>query len=290
MTTVGYDKHLYLLPFDHHEVAVAKQVIYDGFKAAIATGVPRDRAGIIVDEQFGAAILRDAVGHGYLTACSVEKARQEEFEFAYGADFRQHIEAFHPTFCKALVRYNPEGDRLMIKRQTARLRRLSDYLHEKDRSLFMLQLLVPPEKAQLDWLRGAGLAYDMELRPRLMLQAIEELQSAGVEPDVWKVEGLDRRVDCERIVAAARQGGRKKVSCIVLGRGEDEMKVRRWLSTAARVRGFIGFAVGRTNFQDPIVAWRQKAITREEAVAAIARRYWRCIDIFEGKTKLCAAA
>ena len=44
------------------EIAAAKQVIYDGFKAAVAGGVPKEKAGILVDEQFGAAILRDAAG------------------------------------------------------------------------------------------------------------------------------------------------------------------------------------------------------------------------------------
>ena len=110
----------------------------------------------------------------------------------------------------------------------------------------MFELLVPAEKAQLDRLKGDKKAYDLELRPGLMVQAIEQLQDAGVEPDVWKIEGLDRREDCEKIVAAARRGGRDKVGCIILGRGEDDKKVHEWLATAAGVPGFIGFAVGRT--------------------------------------------
>jgi 5-dehydro-2-deoxygluconokinase len=114
-----------------------------------------------------------------------------------------------------------------------------------------------------------------------MVRAIHELQDAGVEPDVWKVEGLDRREDCEKIVAAARRGDRKKVSCIVLGRGEDDEKVREWLTTAAGVPGFIGFAVGRTIFWNPLVDLRAKKITREDAVAEIARRYRKFMDIFE---------
>ena len=110
---------------------------------------------------------------------------------------------------------------------------------------------------------GDKKAYDRELRPRLMVQAIQELQDAGVEPDVWKIEGLDRREDCAKIVAAARRGGRDQVGCIVLGRGEDDKKVREWLATAARVPGFIGFAVGRTTFWDPLVDLRAKKMTRE---------------------------
>ena len=145
----------------------------------------------------------------------------------------------------------------------------------------MLELLVPPEKEQLDRVKGDKSAYDLEVRPQLMVHAIEELQGAKVEPDVWKIEGLDRREDCKRIVAAARNGGRDKVSCIVLGRGEDDAKVREWLTVAAGVPGFIGFAVGRTDFWEPLVGWRSKKTTREAAVSEIAQRYREFADIFE---------
>jgi 5-dehydro-2-deoxygluconokinase len=180
-----------------------------------------------------------------------------------------------------LVRYNPESDAALNRRQADRLRQLSEYLHDKTQSRFMFELLVPPEKVQLDRLKGDRKAYDAELRPRLMVEVIEELQDAQVEPDVWKIEGLDRREDCENIVAAARREGRSKVGCIILGRGEDETKVREWLTTAASVPGFIGFAVGRTDFWEPLVGWRAAKSTREGAVAEIARRYREFVDIFE---------
>jgi myo-inositol catabolism protein IolC len=287
----GYDRPLYILPFDHRgsfqtklfgwksplsdgqtaEIASAKQVIYDGFQSALAAGVPQERAGILVDEQFGAAILRDAAAKGIVTACPAERSGQDEFDFEYGEDFARHIEAFDPTFCKVLVRYNPEGDRALNRRQAARLIRLSDFLAARSRSRFMFELLVPPEKAQLNELNGNQKAYDLELRPRLMV----------VDPDLWKVEGLDRREDCQRIVAVARAGGRDQVGCIILGRGEDDRKVREWLGTAAEVPGFIGFAIGRTVFWDPLVAWRTKKATREQAVAKIAARYREFVDLFE---------
>jgi 5-dehydro-2-deoxygluconokinase len=301
MMTHGYDTALYVLPFDHRgsfetgmfgwkgaltpeqtaRIVAAKQVIYDGFKAAVVAGVSKEKAGILVDEQFGAVILHDAAALGYITACPAEKSGQEEFDFEYGEDFAQHIEAFQPTFCKVLVRYNPEGDQALNRRQSARLKRLSDYLHSESRSLFMFEMLVPPEKTQLEKLKGDKNAYDLELRPRLMSQAVEELQDANVEPDVWKIEGLDRREDCAKIVAAAHRGGRDKVGCIILGRGENDKKVREWLTTAAAVPGFIGFAVGRTDFWEPLVSWRAKKTTREAAVAEMARRYREFVDVFE---------
>src|SRR5215471_9066143 len=171
----GYDRALYILPFDHRgsfqtkmfgwkpplseaqtaDIAAAKRVIYDGFRSALVGGVPKEKAGILVDEQFGAAILRDAASEGVATACPAEKSGQDEFDFEYGEDFARHIETFDPTFCKVLVRYNPEGDRALNQRQAARLKRLSDYLAAAKRSHFMFELLVPAEKAQLDALKDA---------------------------------------------------------------------------------------------------------------------------------------
>src|ERR1700752_1602351 len=98
--TLGFGHSLYILPFDHRgsfetgmfgwkgalsieqtaQIAEAKQVIYDGFKAAIAAGVPKQKTGILVDEQFGAAILRDAKARGFTTACPAEKSGQDEFD------------------------------------------------------------------------------------------------------------------------------------------------------------------------------------------------------------------
>ena len=153
----------------------------------------------------------------------------------------------------------------------------------------MFELLVPAAPQQLEALGADVHAFDRKLRPALMLRAISELQDAGVEADVWKVEGLDSPGDCERTVAMAmamamamaRRGGRSNVGCIVLGRSENEQHVQACLATAAGVSGFIGFAAGRTTFWEPLIALRDKKITREAAVAEIARRYRQWVDVFE---------
>jgi len=243
--------------------------------------VNRHEAAILVDEQFGAAILQDAAAKGYHFACPAEKSGQDEFDFEYGDDFAAHIEKFHPTFAKVLVRYNVDDDAAMNFRQRERLKRLSDYLQAAGRSLFMFELLVPATKDQLAKVMGDKKAYDLAVRPGLMEQAITALQDAGVEPDVWKIEGLDRREDCEKLVAAAQREGREHVGCIILGRGENDEKVREWLTTAAGVEGFIGFAVGRTDFWDPVSAWHNKKASRDAAVAEIAKRYKEFVDLFE---------
>ena len=296
---LGYDKPLYVLPFDHRHsygsevfgfkspytpeqtavVAASKQVVYEGFKLALAAGAPKDKSGILVDEEFGAAILRDARKNGTITAMPVEKSGQHEFDFEYGDQWAAHLDAFDPTFTKVLVRYNPEGDAVGNQRQLGRLKLLSDYLHQHDR-LFMFELLVPPEKAQLDK-AGSKQAYDTQMRPALMVRSLADIQAAGIEPDVWKIEGLDSRDDCAKIVQVARSGGRDRVGCIVLGRGESEQKVVEWLETAAPVPGFIGFAVGRSTFLQTIVDMQAGKIDKDSGAKQVAGRFGTWIEIFE---------
>jgi myo-inositol catabolism protein IolC len=297
--TSGYDHPLYLLPFDHRhsyvtdmfgfhppltaeqhaKVAASKQVIYEGFCQAVNDGVPVANAGILVDEEFGTAILRDAAKNGYITALSVEKSGSDEFEFEYGDAYASHIEAFRPTFAKVLVRYNVDDDKALNRRQAARLKQLSDYCRGADQR-FMFELLVPATKAQLAAVQGDALTYDLETRPAAMIAAIRELQDAGIEPDIWKIEGLALREDCERLVATVQRDGRGHVSCIVLGRGADEKNVVAWLETAASVAGFIGFAVGRTTFWDAIADYEAKKKTQQEAVLRIAGHYRDWVAIF----------
>jgi myo-inositol catabolism protein IolC len=303
MTSLGYDRPLYLLPFDHRasfqtklfgwdgplnsdqmtRVVAAKQIIYDGFQLAFADGIDPANSGILVDEHFGASILSDATRQGYITCMSTEKSGQHEFDFEYGEAFADHIEAFRPTFCKVLVRYNPQDDRALNDRQIARLKRLSDYLSldQTRSSRFMFELLVPPENSQLEKVHGNLQTYDLEIRPELTIQTIHELQDAGIEPDIWKVEGLDRQTDCRAVVSAVRRGGRDRVSCIVLGRGENDVKVKYWLSTAASVPGFVGFAVGRTTFWQPLIDYLRQSTTREAAARRIADSFRTWVDLFE---------
>ena len=284
-------RRLYMLPFDHREsfehrlfgftdpldaqdvsqIADAKSLIYEGFLLALETDVPRDAAAILVDEQFGREILRDANARGLMTACPVERSGEKEFTFEYGADFAAHVEDVDATFCKALVRYNPEGDRELNRRQTERLHHLSDYLSRRGRG-FMVELLVPPEPHQLAQAGGQD-EYDSTMRPGLMVRAIEDFQRQGIEPTIWKIEGLDSTTDCHIVADAALGQGRSHVRCIVLGRNAPEDRIERWLRAAAAVPAFIGFAVGRSTFAGPLREWRHGTATREQAVQQIAGWY-----------------
>ena len=265
-------------PSDVERIKEAKAIIFDGFRQALDSGLPLDGAGILVDETFGADIAREALQLGAQLAMPVEKSGQDEFDFEYGEDFGEHIAAFDPTYSKVLVRYNPGGDADLNRRQVERLARLGDWLHASGR-LFLFELLVPAEPHQLERVGGDQDRYDRELRPDLMIETIRECQGAGVEPDIWKIEGLDARDDCMRVADAARAGDRDHVRCVVLGRGGDESKVIAWLSAGAGVPGFVGFAVGRTIWWDPLEDWLAGA-SADQAAETIAGNYRRLVDAY----------
>jgi myo-inositol catabolism protein IolC len=297
---LGYDRPLYVLAFDHRgsfqkkffgvtgepneeeaaRISDAKRVIYEGARRALDEGVDAETSGVLVDEQFGADIARDAKAAGFRLAMPVEKSGQDEFDFQYGDEFGTHIEAFDPDFSKVLVRYNPEGDLAMNERQSVRLKRLGDWLHEHERK-FLFELLVPPTPEQVQ-AAGGEQTWDSKERPKLMKISIEELQVAGVEPDIWKIEGIDSREDCEAISGTARAGGREGVACVVLGRGADDAAVDHWLRTGSGVPGYIGFAIGRSIWWDPLKGFVDGNLGREEAAKQIAANYRRFIDVYNG--------
>lgn len=238
--TLGYEGDLYILAFDHRgsfqkglfgisgqpgpkdraRIADAKAVIFEGFQRALDEGAPSGAAGMLVDEEYGADLARTARKEGLVLAMPVEKSGQEEFDFEYGEAFGDHIEEFDPTFAKVLVRYNPAGDREMNARQLVRLEELSAWLRDRERRL-LFELLVPALPDQLEAVAGDRERYDSEVRPGLMLQAIRDCHERGVEPDVWKIEGLNRQEDCRAVADLVRSGGRDGVVCVVLGRGAD---------------------------------------------------------------------
>jgi myo-inositol catabolism protein IolC len=294
LNELGYDEQLYVLAFDHRgsfekmvgdvgRVAGAKTLIWEGFQKAVELGAPKGFAGVLVDDQYGPTVAREAKAGGFKLAMPVEKSGQVEFEFEHGDNFPEKIEEFDPDFTKVLVRYNPDGDAALNERQIEKLRRLSEWLHEHHRK-YLFELLVPAEPAQLEQVGGSEERYDLELRPELMLRAIHELQDGGVEADIWKIEGLDDRQACIDIARLARREGRDRVSCVVLGRGASDEKVDEWLRAGAGVEGYIGFAIGRSIFADSVKAYAADpdGFDRDAAVEKIARNYLRFIEVYEG--------
>ena len=292
---MGYNKDLLILPFDHrgsllkklygvtdgnpNEEQAAdykdlKKMIYEAFLKSLEEGVEKETSAILVDEQFGAELLKDAKSKGIMTATPFEKSGQNEFDFEE-QNFSEKDKRVDPTFIKVLVRYNPEGNKELNLKQFERLKKISDYSH-KIKKPFLFELLVPAEPSQ------ESPQYDKELRPKLMVKAIMRIQDFGIEPDVWKLEGVEKSSDSEALVKACQRDGRTS-GIITLGRGEDAEKVRDWLKVGAKVDGIIGFAVGRTVFWEPMKALHEGTISREEAIEQVKNNYKSLVDLWNSE-------
>jgi len=291
---------LFLLPFDHRasfqkgllgitgppdeaqhrRVADLKMLIWEGFEQALARGAPAERCGVLVDEEFGTEVTHAARSAGVALAMPVERSGQDEFELEYGESFARHIEDFDPDFVKVLVRYNPGGERSLNARQERRLTGLSEWLRAHGRAL-LFELLVPPTPAQTVVAGNDPSAYERDELPGLIIGAIAALQDVGVEPDIWKIQGIDDRAGAKGAATQARSAGRERVACIVLGHGAEADQVRHWLTVAAGVPGYAGFAAGRTVWRDPLVDHLAGRTDREAARDRIAGNYLDMIDTYQ---------
>ena len=299
--SLGYGRKLCILPFDHRsyfeqllgftepltteqsaQLTDYKKLVYAGYEKSLELGIPKEDSAILVDDMFGLGILIDAKAKGYNTLQSTEISGDNHFEFQHGADWKSWIEKVKPTFVKALVRYNPEDHKDLNAESLDGLRELSKYAHANGYK-FLIEPLVPASDEQLKKMKDDKHRYDTELRPQLTAQMITEMQDAGVEPDIWKIEGMFDTDDYALVVAAARRGGRNHVGVISLGRNETDEIVEIWLKVGAMVPGVIGFAVGRTVFLNGLMKFQSKEFTREQAAQDIAERFVHFYNVFNGK-------
>ncbi|MBI4122873.1 MAG: DUF2090 domain-containing protein [Parcubacteria group bacterium] len=298
-------QELYILPFDHRgsflkmlgfskneltaeqtqRVCDYKHVIFEAFLLSLQMGVLKEKAAVLVDEQFGLKIHQEAEHMGITHILTAEKSGQDEFDFEYGNAFGDHIERIDPDYVKVLVRYNPLADRAMNLRQCDRLKILNDYCKSRGYK-FLFELLAVPTPEQMSEAGNDKETYEQSLRWRVMVESIKELQSRGIEPDIWKIEGLNDTDQMQAVIETTRRQSRDKVGVVVLGRGESEEKVKTWLSVAAKIPGVVGFAVGRTVFKQPLLDFYEGKIDRQSATQKIAQNFKGFVDLFsEARTR-----
>lgn len=285
---------LYILPFDHRsnfkklfgedEIKIRdyKHLIYEGLLWAINHGAPNTAAAVLVDEEYGAEILEEARTAGLRRILTLEKSGGSELELEGGGKFAARLDKWRPEYAKALIRYNPHDDASKNSRVKEKLKKISEACAIRNIK-FLLEVLIVKTDADTDI---SAEAFESNLRPDLIKQTILEFYIAGIEPSVWKIEGMDNPLELAEVAAAAQSGGRDDRGIVILGRDENEAKVEKWLKVGAVGRGVVGFAVGRTIFKEPLLQYDNQEITRPAAVAEIGRRYLEYIKIFEDKPSL----
>jgi myo-inositol catabolism protein IolC len=262
---------------DQELIRSLKAVIFEGSRIAWERTKTGDVA-ILVDEGYGSTAIARAKDVGIPLAVSVERSGQAVFDFEYGDAFAEHIDGTDPEYVKTLVRYNPADSNEMKATQLARLKVLSDAVEVRP-ARFLLELLVPPA-AGVD--EPDPVVFAAQERPALVARSIAEFQAAGVEADIWKLEGINTSEDCALVVRQARAGGRDSVACVVLGAGASAETVDGWLRAAAPVDGFRGFAIGRSIWWTEIGDYIAGRLDAASAAARIAENFDRFVTVYTG--------
>lgn len=259
-------KELFILPFDHRSsfikdvlkiegkpntkqkeiISHLKETIFLGF---LDFAKNKKSFGILIDEEYGTDIIKQARKQNILLSISTEKSGKQEFEFEHGSKFKEHIKKFNPDFVKILVRYDLAQNN---RRQLSRFKKLNEFCKENNYKI-LFELLVK-DHTKTD-------------------KAIEEIKAA-IQPDIWKLEGDN---DWRKIIKVINKGSK----IIMLGRGEDIKMVEEWIKNAAPFEEIIGFAIGRTIFLNSIKDYYDKKIDRKEAIKQISNNLKHFVTLWK---------
>ena len=265
-------------PSDLMRMRQAKTLIYEGLRH-VAGRVPSGREGVLVDEDLGAEVARTAKSDGVVLLMPIEKSGSRVFELEFGDEFAEHVEAFDPDFFKLLVRFNPLDNESMRQTQIERVAAVSQWAERTSRR-WIIELLVPPTPAQLA-AHADQAGFDAQERPGLTAQVITDLYAGAVYPTIWKLEGYETQSGADVVLAAVAAETDHPAVCIVLGRDAPLSRVEHWLSVGARC-DFVGFAVGRTIWEEPLGRHLAGTLSSEGLVDAVAENYSTLVDTFIG--------
>jgi myo-inositol catabolism protein IolC len=257
-------------------IGAVKAAVAAGVDAAIGAGADPASAGLLIDEEHGTAPARSAVAAGRLVVMPVEDSGRDRFTLA-DPGIVDRVAAIGPRGVKALVRYNVDGDPDANRESEAGLRDLAARLPRPGPEL-MVEVIVPPTPRQLDD-AGSAERFARTRRPALAARAIAALFDAGIDPDRWKVEGVDDLDDAAALADAAGRDGRTP-RLVVLGAGAPTARVDAWLRVAARTPGWTGFAVGRTLWWDAARELVAGRIGADEVTARVAAAFRHAIEVY----------
>lgn len=281
---------LFILPFDHRssfsksvlgtekpnkdekkQLKEFKEIIFNGLVYSLRGRKDKKDFAVLVDEEYGDKILKRARSEKIKICLPVEKSGEDLLKLQYGKKFKEHILKYSPDYVKILIRYNPQNSK-QNKKQLLCLSEISRFCQQK-RLKTIIELLVPPTSEDLKLCQNIE-TYDKTIRAERTAAAIKEIKNI-LKPTIWKLEGFDKK-NWPKVIAEA-----KSSKIVVLGRGEDDIKVRKWLKDASSFDSIIGFAIGRTIFLDAIKKYHEKKITNEQAIKVISKKFLSFINNWE---------
>lgn len=270
-------------------LAEAKTVIAEAAGLARSQFAHVGEVSVLIDPECGTAAARVARTEGVATALALEVSGRRELQLLDERRLETAIGAIGPPrWGKVLLRWNPGDSDELKDANLAALNHAGRFCHTVGIDL-LLELIVPPLSADLATVGDDRKRYRSEVLPTLLPAAVGEITRRFGPPDLWKLEGVVSPVAAAAVSEAACSSGAVP-PILTLGAAAGRAEIARWFAAGSGVRGYAGFAIGRSIWKAPIAAYLSGQLDRNAARGAILGQFAGFIDDYTVATQVAPVA
>ncbi|EHS49336.1 Protein of unknown function DUF2090 [Rhizobium sp. PDO1-076] len=236
-------------------------------KAALSVSDGKPGYGILCDSRVGRDALYAASGSGLWIGRPVEwpGSRPLTLEPEIGPDFGGLNEWPVENVVKVLCFYHPDDTAEMKAEQEQTVIRLF-HAARRNNLEFLLEI-IPSKVGPVDDHTAATI--------------IERFYEIGVYPDWWKLEPMKTEASWANACAAIERNDAYTRGIVVLGLDAPQTELEESFALAAGFDLVKGFAVGRTIFGDAARKWLSGAISDQDAVEDMVKRYRSLCEVWD---------
>ena len=249
-------------PFSPENLQKAKELkgmIWEAFLEVWEKEEDASQLGILLDEETGGEIFSVAAAKNITCILTLEESGKTPLCPLYPLhEIVTKINSTRASCAKLLIK-TPCASNEIEQEQIRNVKEIADVCKTKDIPL-LLEIVTTT---------------DITEREKTILDTIDTLHHQEIFPDIWKLEAQTSVSAWKHIAAHAA------APIVVLGRGENEDTVKEYLKIAKQSGTVKGFAVGRTIFAKPLMAYIHNTMSKEKAIAEIARHFMECKKVWD---------
>jgi 5-dehydro-2-deoxygluconokinase len=231
--------------------------------AAAKVAAGRPGFGMLLDGKYGREALFRAADLGFWIGRPVEDPGARPLDFEFGGSLgAKLIEWPIGHTIKALCFYHPDDTPEMKARQERELLRLHDAARTIGRELLIE--IIAGKHGPID--------------DKTISRVVERLYQIGIKPDWWKLESQASHAAWTNIARVIDAHDPFCRGIVLLGLEAAEEDLASAFRLARRCSHVKGFAVGRTIFAEPALAWFAGSIGDDEAVQRMADSFARLCE------------
>ncbi len=236
-------------------------------EAAARAAAGRDDMGVLLDDRYAADALARAADMNCWIGRPIELPGAVPLRFDDARDLGTRLREWPTGHCvKCLVFYHPDDPEELRAVQEERLLALFEAARGTGHEL-LLEVIPDRAEAAVD---ACTLA-----------RALARFYELGILPDWWKLPDPGSDAAWQAIAAVVEEHDPWCRGVLLLGLDAPEAALAASFTRAARHSVCKGFAVGRTIFGNAAERWFRAEIDEEDAIADMATRYRRLIDLWQ---------